>query len=213
MSEPSPQAIHQFLESIDRWRKAISNLKQGGRQLEAKANHVKAAGKTVVTLLEDSQVAEAIASLMASANANLPEVAQELHQRLLHQPDRLVSREMESLGPLQLKRKELETLVLAYCHSLQNNKTFPAADQLPAHFMSLQSALMEEIEATRPLNRKQKKRRKRQIATGILFTVSGLGLLAGNTLVDSNLAGASYILGGNALMQAVRDLVGEALET
>lgn len=213
MSEPSPQAVHQFLQSIDIWREAISDFKQGGKQLETKANHVKAAGKTVVTRLEDAQVAEAIASLMSSANANLPEIAQEVHQRLLRQPDRLVSREMESLGPLQLKRKELETLVFAYCHSLQKNTNLPAADQLSAHFISLQSALMEEIEAARPLTRKQKKRRKRQIATGILFTVAGLGLLAGNTLMDSDLAGASYILGGNALMQAVRDLVGEALET
>ncbi|PSN20300.1 hypothetical protein C7271_02945 [filamentous cyanobacterium CCP5] len=203
------QAIRALLLALDDWRGAIAAFKHGGSDLASKAQQVRAAGAKVSDLLEDAAVATAIETLVKTAKTEFPQRLDSFHEELQRQPEPILTRELESLKPLSCSRKDLETLMQAYCEGPKHPPKLPRPDQLETYFISLQTAMLEDLQASRWLSRTQKKRRKRKIATGILFTTCGIGLLAGNTLMDWEYAATSYILGGNALMQAVQDLTGE----
>jgi hypothetical protein len=69
-------------------------------------------------------------------------------------------------------------------------------------------AAKKAIEAARPLSRKVKKKRKRDVALGLTSLSLGAFMIIGNTQLPP-MAAFSYAVGAGAVHQAVRDLVGE----
>lgn len=89
-----------------------------------------------------------------------------------------------------------------------------AADRCPAtsaelieRLRSLHERAKERIDASRSLGRKAKKRRKRAIAQGVASLAVSVGAYITN-VNHPGLAPWSYALGGSALHQALRDIVG-----
>jgi len=73
---------------------------------------------------------------------------------------------------------------------------------------SLHNSYLAAILQTRALRRREKKRRKRNIAQGLVSGIFGVGVILANTRFPA-LAAISYGLGGAAIHQAIRDWVGE----
>jgi len=101
------------------------------------------------------------------------------------------------------------SIIEACLQASEETPFITSSDDLADLFPKLHGAIVSQISDTRQMPRKAKKRRKRDITTGATFTAIGFGLLAANTQVEPSLGVYSYILGGNALMQAIRNLIGE----
>jgi hypothetical protein len=71
------------------------------------------------------------------------------------------------------------------------------------------AAAKEAIEHARPLSRKDKKQRKRNVAQGLTSLTLGVGMIIADTQLPP-MAAFSYAVGAGAVHQAIRDLVGEA---
>lgn len=71
------------------------------------------------------------------------------------------------------------------------------------------AAAKKAIEQARPLSRKDKKKRKRNVAQGLTSLTLGAGVIIADTQLPP-MATFSYAVGAGAVHQAIRDLVGEA---
>jgi hypothetical protein len=81
-------------------------------------------------------------------------------------------------------------------------------DALKVQLKDAHGSAKHRITASRAVGRKEKKRRKRRIAQGITSAIFGTGAIVADTKLPVLFA-FSYGLGGSALHQALRDIVGE----
>lgn len=77
--------------------------------------------------------------------------------------------------------------------------------------MKIHESVKIEIELSRTLPRKEKKKRKRQIAPGITSALFGGGVIVADVYAPPFFA-FSYAAGAGAIHQALRDLIGAAPE-
>jgi hypothetical protein len=107
---------------------------------------------------------------------------------------------------------DVRHLYLCYESAREYRAAFPLEiDALKRHLVEVHSAATRQIASSRSLNRRQKKKRKRKIGQGIASAVFGTAAIVADIQLPLVFA-FSYGLGGAALHQALRDLVGEAPE-
>ncbi|MEO1298027.1 MAG: hypothetical protein AAFW75_20060, partial [Cyanobacteria bacterium J06636_16] len=144
---------------------------------------------------------------------------EELRAILVKHPQPLLSIELQTVHPLTVNPEDLEEIVYVFLRSPDEDKPIADSQELRTIFTQLSEVIPQKYEATKDLSRKQKKRRRRDLTLGTLHTALGIGLLAGNTQLDiistdvSYIANASYILGGNALLNAMKNLIGHVEDT
>jgi hypothetical protein len=204
--------IRSLLEALAQWRKACKKLEGAVPDRVSAEQEVSRAQAQVTTLLREDRIAEAFDQLIQANSA--PAEPSEMRQKavrnyLTHKQEDLIAAEMRTVQPLQISRRELSQIIAAYLQAQPQELPLSSHD-IPDLFPQLTEAIVQQYAASRSLPRQQKKRRKRKVATGVTFTMIGLGLMAGNSQSAATIATYSYILGGNALLQAVRDLIGEA---
>ncbi|MBE9100185.1 hypothetical protein [Vacuolonema iberomarrocanum] len=215
------------LETLKQWEKAMIRLRNGGEDLGDRQAQVNRLSQQLITLLQHPKVATELNRLIDNARTLSPEEFDQLQTELEHPSRSLVESERRSLLPLMPSGREWERLLAEYrkmqatqdpdtppkpanSEPSDSLKTLPTDTQmLVQQFSQMQATLVEHLEASREMSRKPKKRRKRRISLGILQTTVGIALLVGNTRVFQDHPNASYILGGNSLIQAMRDLMGE----
>jgi hypothetical protein len=203
-----------LLDALHQWHRAVAVLAKGGKGRTGKEKTMLKAGRRVITLLQDPAVAEAVNQLMAETQPRLESATEQLNQELIKHREPLLSRELETIRVLHLSRRQFATLVNDYVENrhapaLTNPPQIETVEMTADYFEQLQQGILATLQAAKTMPRKPKKARKREVTRGATFAAVGLGLLAANTLLDAlQTRSVSYILGGNALMKAIDDLLG-----
>lgn len=203
--------IKNLLEALEEWRRAYEKLETAVPNRMEAERAVALSYERVLATLQNQEVLKSVTQFLQSSTPKAQAVATSLNwqQELSHSPEAIISTELQSARPLQLKRKDLTKLILAYLKTPDALLEVTDGDELVALFPELHEQAVAQLAESRSLSRKEKKYRKRKIATGVTFTVAGFGLIASNLYVGAPTATFSYILGGNALFQATRDLIGD----
>lgn len=191
-----------LLAALREWRQAIAALKhcQDKQHWEQQAD---AASQRILKHLSDPTVVEAIDGLIAAAIAPEDTTPETIRTRLLQQPTAIAAAEMRSIEALRVSHKELEQVFQAFLRRRAYQRPIPDSQTLAQQFQTLHEQIMADYRATLPLSRKLKKQRRQQLLRNVLFATLGMGLVAGNTQMQSETASVSYIVGGNAFLNAV----------
>ncbi|MEM9117205.1 MAG: hypothetical protein AAGD09_04905 [Cyanobacteria bacterium P01_F01_bin.56] len=201
--------VTELLVTLKEWQKAIQQLRHQGKTAEDRQQQLEQASKKVLQCLSDDTVEAKIEALIQEASQFCEQSAQAGHDLLKKAPETLITVELSSLHPLNVSRTQFQRGAIAPLPAPSDEPCLEDLEQVQRIFVLLSSALAQEHQATTTLSRKPKKRRRRNITLGALQTLLGIGLLAGNTQLEMRFANASYILGGNALLSALQNLVGE----
>lgn len=201
--------VTELLMALKGWQKAVKQLRQQGKSPQAKAQQLEQAEQKVLDCLEAATVIAEIDALIQTATTAEALDAEAVRQRLRRDPDPLLSTELQTLRPMTTSRNKLDQLAATSLKSHDRSPSLDDTEQLHQLFAVLSSTIWEEYQQSIAMSRKPKKQRRRDLTLGTLQTAVGIGLLAGNTQIDSAFANASYILGGNALITALQNLVGQ----
>lgn len=204
-------AVTELLVALREWQKAVRQLRHQGKTPEERQQQLRTAEQRVLAQLAAAKVDQEINDLIQSATA-ASEAKAELRSRLRQNPEAFLSVELNSIHPMGVSRTTLEKLAAEYLKTPDQAQPIDDSEQLFKMFAMLSDAVLEEHQATIALSRKPKKYRRRDLSLGTLQTAIGIGLVAGNTQVDSTVANSSYILGGNALLTALQNFVGRLEE-
>ncbi len=197
--------LHYWQQACASLERAVPNPVSAETQLATIAQHLQA-------LLQQEDVLGAIDELIARTQPQVVANPEAVRQDLLANQEAIVAAERQAAKPLNLQREDiLRTIGLSLQHHAEA-KYLVSSQELLTYFVQIQQAIVEQYATARTLPRKQKKWRKRNIAAGVSLTVIGIGLVASNTPYETTPAIYSYMLGGSALLQAMRDLIGEAVQ-
>jgi hypothetical protein len=203
--------IKDLLAALEDWRRAYEKLETAVPSPTEAEQAVAQAYERVLTTLQKEGVLQSVNQFLQTAAPKAQSVATNLdwQQELTQASESIIATELQSVRPLQLNRKDLTKLILAYLKTPEALLEVTDGHELVTLFPKLHEEAVTQLAESRSLSRKEKKYRKRKIATGVTFTVAGFGLIASNLYVGAPTATFSYILGGNALFQATRDLIGD----
>jgi len=201
-------AIAELLQALREWQSAIQQFKHQGIPWSAKEHQLAQAEQRVLRALESEAVASEMAALIKAAIATESSTAEDLRARVRQDADALLTIELRTVQPLAVSRKDLEKVVETFLTTPDIDQPFTSLEELKQAFFRLSASLPRQYRDSMHLSRKPKKRRRRDISMATLQTAIGIGLVAGNTQMDSTIANSSYILGGNALMTALQNFVG-----
>jgi ribosomal protein L17 len=211
-------SVASVLAAIKTWQKTVDKLIKSGKKRSAKEKAIARASQEVIKKLQDPALQAAINDLMQTAQGDLDAAIAQLNQDLLQHRETLIARELESIQVLHISQKQFQHLVETYLHTRHRQPLREAAAledlaTATAYFEQLQPALFQTLRQLNTLPRKPKKARKRELGRSSAFASVGLALLAGNTLFTFHQhQSASYILGGNALLKAMQDVIGDRVE-
>lgn len=201
-------AIADLLTALDDWQTAIQQFKKKGISWPAKEQQLAQAEQRVLRCLEAETVAQEIAALIAAAIAAKSPTAEDLRASLINDAEPLLTIELRTVQALAVSRKDLEKVVAAFLATPDIDPPITSLEELKQAFFRLSATLPRQYRDSIKLSRKPKKVRRRDLSMATLQTAIGIGLVAGNTQMDSTVANSSYILGGNALMNALQNFVG-----
>lgn len=207
-----PSDIPGLLTTLKKWRKSVKKLRKKGKPLETREQKVDKARQQVLKHLGAESVADDIDGVIHQAIAPEGTPVEAVRETLIKHPVPIIGTELRTIHPLAVSRKELETLIQEFLQTPDDEKPVTDSEELRKIFVQLSLTLPEAYKATSELSRKQKKRRKRDLTLGTLNTAIGIGLIAGNSQLGTNVADYSYLLGGNALMLAMRNIVGTRVD-
>jgi ribosome-binding protein aMBF1 (putative translation factor) len=201
--------ISELLKALKKWQKAIRQLKKKGKSPQQRQRQLERSEQEVMRYLTADTVQTEINDLIEAAIASDSPSAEELRAMLIRDTHPLIAIEIQTIKPLCLRPEDLEPIIAAFLQQSTQERPITKAEELSTLFSKLHLLIVREYKVIPTLSRKAKKRRKPDLTLGTLHTTVGLGLLAGNTLLDNETAKYSYILGGNALLMALRNFVGQ----
>ncbi|MEM0981746.1 MAG: hypothetical protein AAGH78_15920 [Cyanobacteria bacterium P01_H01_bin.58] len=207
-----PSDIPGLLTALKKWRKSVKKLRKKGKPLETREQKVAKARQQVLKHLGAESVTDDIDGVIHQAIAPDGTPVEAVRETLIKHPVPIIGTELRTIHPLAVSRKELETLIQEFLQTPDDEKPVADSEELRKVFVQLSLTIPEAYKATSELSRKQKKRRKRDLTLGTLNTAIGIGLIAGNSQLGTNVADYSYLLGGNALMLAMRNIVGTLMD-
>lgn len=202
--------IKLLLIVLKHWQQACKKLDRAIPSSTAAEAQLAAIAEQIKVLLQQEEVVSTIDELIARTQPHIIADQDALRNKLIANQETIIAAEVRAAEPLQLSREDILRSVLLYLHNQPNDKYLMSSQELLTWFLKLHAEIIQQYVAARSLPRKQKKRRKRNIAAAVSLTAVGIGLILSNTPYDTIPAAYSYILGGNALIQALRDLIGEA---
>ncbi len=202
------QDIRELLRSLKQWQKAIRQLRKKGKSPAQRQQQLQKAQQAVMRALEMDTVDTQLKQLITTAASPDAANVDDLREVLIRDAQPLILVELRSVHPLPLRRKDLETIIDSFLRKSAEPAPIANTQELRDCCSKLQILMLQTVDEIAPLSRKAKKKRHRDLTQSTLHAVVGLGLLAGNTLVPHETAQYSYILGGNALLMAMRFLVG-----
>ena len=199
--DPLLLRLRDLRKAHDKLRRAVPDAKSA----EAIADH---ALDQVIQALENPELASIIDELIAAARervADAPDFDDELKSRR----EELIKIEANLMSLAGAAPKDIESLNKDFERNRDAREDFvPNVAAVGRILVCVHQAAKGSVAESRSLGRKGKKRRKRKVAQGITSAVFGAGAIAADTQLPVLFA-FSYGLGGAALHQAMRDLVGE----
>ncbi len=199
--------VTELLVALRAWQKAVQQLKHAGTTAAERQQSLCTAQHQVLAQLAKSSVAAEIEALIQAADKESG-TTDELRSLLCQNPAPFVATELGSIHPMGVSHNTFQQVIADYLRSPDAEHPIHDSQQILKMFTALNDAVLAEHQATIALSRKPKKRRRRDLSLGTLQTAIGVGLVAGNTQMDSTVANSSYILGGNALLTALQNFVG-----
>ena len=199
--------VTELLVALRTWQKAVQQLKHAGTTAAERHTILADAQQQVLAQLAKSSIEAEIEALIQAADKE-PGITDELRSRLCQDPDPFVATELGSIHPMGVSHNTFQQVIADYLRSPDSEHPIHDSQQILKIFTALNDAVLMEHQETIALSRKPKKRRRRDLSLGTLQTAIGIGLVAGNTQMDSTVANSSYILGGNALLTALQNFVG-----
>ena len=164
----------------------------------------------VMTLLDDPNIAGPLGELIPGAHDRVVGAADAFHAEFKERRSELIKIEATVTRRLGTTQEDIEHLYLAYERAYERRHEFPEGiDALKQRLVEVHESTKLEIATSRNMSRKDKKKRKRKLGQGIASAIFGTGVIAADTQMPLLFA-FSYGLGGAALHQAFRDIVGES---
>ncbi|MEM1310651.1 MAG: hypothetical protein AAGF98_14350 [Cyanobacteria bacterium P01_H01_bin.153] len=200
-------AVTELLIALREWQKAVKQLKHQGKSPQERQQQLEVASQKVLEKLAITAVEEEINDLIQSSTSSEP-ASVKLRLLLRRHPEPFLSAELESIYPMGISHTTLQKVIAEYLKAPDPEPSLDSSQQILKLFARMNSVALAEHQASIALSRKPKKRRRRDLSLGTLQTAIGIGLVAGNTQMDSTVANSSYILGGNALLTALQNFVG-----
>ena len=134
---------------------------------------------------------------------------QDFHAEFKERRAELIKIETTITRRLGARQKDIERLYRAYESGYQRRHEFPdGIEAMKQRLVAVHEATKLHLAAARKMSRKDKKKRKRKLGEGLASAVFGTGIIAADSQLPP-LFVFSYGLGGGALHQALRDIVGE----
>lgn len=200
--------ISEALLALKGWEKAVKKYRKKGFVDSEQIQKAEETRQKVLAHLSSTPVSEEIDELIQRAIAPDSTSAADVRETLVKHPEPLISVELKTVHPLAVSHKDLETVIDAFLRTPDDEKPIASSEELKDIFVKLSLIIPQEYKAATKLSRKPKKRRKRDLTLATLLTTIGVGLIIGNSQLSSPASDYSYILGGNALILAVQNLVG-----
>ncbi len=193
--------LRALAKAYDRLARAVPNPKQA----EVKADNALSA---VLESLSDPDLGTALEELIPNARKHILEDPNAFLVEFENQGPQLLLLEKRLVESAGVKSKHMEIM------RRQCRKNIGDAKEFVTTIASLKQELVQshdqaktEIAKSREIPRKEKKERKNNIAQGVTSAVFGTAVIATNAQLPVLFA-FSYGLGGSALHQAMRDIVG-----
>jgi hypothetical protein len=163
----------------------------------------------VITLLDDPDVAGPLSELIPPARERVLGAADEFHAEFKERRSEVVAVEAKVTRRLGTTEEDIQRMYLSYDRARERRQAFPEGiEGIKRQLIEVHESTKLQIVVTRNMSRKEKKKRKRKIGQGIASAIFGTGVIAADTQMPVLFA-FSYGLGGAALHQALRDIVGE----
>ena len=163
----------------------------------------------VLTLLDDPNIAGPLGDLIADARDRVEGPPQDFHAEFKGRRAELIKIETTITRRLGARQKDIERLYRAYESGYQRRHESPdGIEAMKQRLVAVHEATKLHLAAARKMSRKDKKKRKRKLGVGLASAVFGTGIIAADSQLPP-LFVFSYGLGGGALHQALRDIVGE----
>lgn len=200
MTREQTESVNRFMVALRRYLRAFYMLSRGSRLSENLWHDYDTAFREVLATLHDQLVE-------GSLNALIAEAAKSRVQEALSPQG--VTIEVQLASRVGFKNRESKELLLGLLQLPPQEITSLTAVVIRDKLQSLHHASKVELARSEKETRRDKKRRKRNVAQGVSSGVFGACLIAGDSLFPSPLSVASCGLGGTAIFMAMRDLIGE----
>jgi len=188
-----------LLRAYDRHSRAVGGPAASEARLDAEFNRLATSLERDWADRLDRFLTSARAALAASPGAGLG---------TLEETAAALRQEAALLSDLKAGLARLERFHAAYPGAAASEPSLATTGELLAFLRSLHAAAKRQVADSRPLRRKPKKSRKRQVAKGTVSLVIGTACFVANANLPTLMAW-SYAAGFGALHQALRDLIGE----
>ncbi len=197
--------LRDLAKAYDRLSRAVPDPSTAERDADTALERVNA-------LLGDPEIAKVMGELIRAGHHRVLSAPEEFDADLRAKRSEIIEIETKIMRRIGAKEVDISRLYLSYERSRSYRDQFPAeVDDLKQKLTEIHNATKEHISQSRELSRKEKKKRKRKIGQGVASAIFGTGVIVADTQLPLLFA-FSYGLGGGALHQALRDIVGEAAE-
>ncbi len=197
--------LRDLAKAHDRLSRGVPDIKSA----EAVADN---ALKEVLKLLENPEITDLLNELIPEARNRLIGAPSAFDHELEARRPELVRVEAAVMQRVGARKRDIEYLYVQYRDVQQYREQFPSdSAALRQSIFDLHESTKAQLSESRNLDRKKKKKRKRKLGQGIASAIFGTGIIAADTQLPLLFA-FSYGLGGSALHQALRDIVGEDAE-
>lgn len=207
--ETLSDSLKSLLQHLRKLEKAYGQMLQNSRpRARNPEQNADAALNSVLALLEDPVLAALIASQISQVRDQVNTI--QFDNDLKTRRDDVTHVEMRLSQPFGLKERDLELMYEQYSKAKDEKKEFVTdVSAIRDHLTKAHKAIKEQVASSKKLPRKKKKLRKQNIGQGVVSAVFGVAVIASNTQLPM-VFHFSFGLGGAALHQSIRDIVGTA---
>ncbi len=197
--------LRDLKKSYDKLNRAVPNPETAERNAD---NTLQA----VLKSLDETEIKSLIDDHIGDARGQLLDNFEAFDKELTNQAKTLRSIEIKLAQPAIIRKRDYDMVFNQYLRSKKNISDFVSSvTDIRNRVVEVHEASKNSLSESRNLTRIEKKKRKRNISQGIASAVFGTAAIAANTQLPIVFA-FSYGLGGGALHQAMRDIVGTAGE-
>lgn len=194
--------LQQLEKAYDKLSRAVPDPKIA----EANADR---ALEAVTNLLSDKELADNLDALIIEARKEFEANAEKFDNPNSKQKQELFSAELKVLRDSGLGQDAIVELYATFQEVKREKGQFVSnSEELRTYLEALHKKYKAEIEASRQQPRKEKKKRKRKVLQGAASATVGTGAIIADSQFPPLFA-FSYALGGGALLQAMRDFIGD----
>ena len=207
-----PDNIDLFLLRLRDLTKAHDRLSRGVPNIKSAEAVSDNALKEVLELLDSPEITEGLNELIPGARDRLIGAPRDFDHELEARRPELVHVEAAIVQRAGARKRDIEYFYNLYRDVQQDREQFLTdSTDLGQSIIDLHESTKMQLADSRRISRKEKKKRKRKLGQGIASAIFGAGIIAADTQFPLLFA-FSYGLGGGALHQALRDIVGERAE-